>query len=94
MTAHRPSGKLGSSALGVSRRMAALVSKRSAAFERETAGGGFVEDDSERPEIAAVIGGFSAQNFRRHVGERAADAGATLHRCVGSACRLRRVNRD
>ena len=55
-----------------------------AAFERETAGGGFVEDDSQRPQIAAVIGGFAAQNFRCHVGERAADAGAILHRGVGA----------
>jgi len=45
--------------------------KAGVAVEREAPSGRFVEKHAERPEVAEVIAFLSAQNFRRHVGQRA-----------------------
>ncbi len=50
----------------------------SASTEGQFAGRGFVKNDAERPKVAAAVGWFAAQNFGRHVVQRAADGGNVL----------------
>ncbi len=61
-----------------------------ASTEGQFAGSGFVENDAERPEVAAAVGWFAAQDFGGHVVESAADGGDVLSAGEG----LRRAFED
>src|SRR5882762_8721321 len=54
-----------------------------ASTEGQLAGSGFVQNNSEGPEIAAAVGWFAAQNFRSHVVQSAADRGCILRASEG-----------
>ena len=46
--------------------------------ERKTSRGCFIKHNAECPQIAAMVGDLAAQDFGRHVGQSATDAGGIL----------------